>query len=39
MTKKSGKNVEKARKLVEVRPYKLGEAAELLKKTHHTKVQ
>src|SRR6202045_3175058 len=37
MTKKSGKNVEKARKLVEVRPYKLGEAAELLKKTHHTK--
>jgi len=29
--------VEKARKLVEVRPYKLGEAAELLKKTHHTK--
>src|SRR6266850_824738 len=37
MTKKSGKNVEKARKLVEVRPYKLGEAADLLKKTHHTK--
>src|SRR6202158_3875710 len=37
MAKKSGKNVEKARKLVEVRPYKLGEAAELLKKTHHTK--
>ena len=37
MTKKAGKNVEKARKLVEVRPYKLGEAAELLKKTHHTK--
>src|SRR5216117_43887 len=35
--KKSGKNVEKARKLVEARPYKLGEAAELLKKTHHTK--
>ncbi len=35
--KKSGKNVEKARKLVEVRPYKLGEAAELLKKAHHTK--
>src|SRR5258708_29861397 len=37
MAKKAGKNVEKARKLVEVRPYKLGEAAELLKKTHHTK--
>src|SRR6266480_2488846 len=37
MTKKAGKNVEKARKLVEVRPYKLGEAAELLKKAHHTK--
>src|SRR5260370_299808 len=35
--KKSGKNVEKARKLVEARSYKLGEAAELLKKTHHTK--
>src|SRR5882762_8105765 len=37
MTKKSGKNVEKARKLVEVRPYKLDEAADLLKKTDHTK--
>src|SRR5258708_1665024 len=35
--KKSGKNVEKARNLVEARPYKLGEAAELLKETHHTK--
>ncbi len=35
--KKSGKNVEKARKLVEARPYKLADAAELLKKTHHTK--
>src|SRR6266478_3111571 len=35
--KKSGKNVEKARKLVEARPYKLGEAAELLKKAHYTK--
>src|SRR5213083_3129490 len=35
--KKSGKNVEKARKLVEARPYKLGEAAEVLKKLHHTK--
>ncbi|PYU66388.1 MAG: 50S ribosomal protein L1, partial [Acidobacteria bacterium] len=29
MAKKAGKNVEKARKLIEVRPYKLGEAAEL----------
>ena len=29
--KKSGKNVEKARKLVEARPYKLGEAAEVLR--------
>src|SRR5229473_1760197 len=37
MAKKSGKNVEKARKLVEARPYKLAEAAEVLKKTHHTK--
>src|SRR6059036_182795 len=35
--KKSGKNVEKARKLVQARPYKLGEAAEVLKKVHHTK--
>ncbi len=37
MPKKSGKHVENARKKVEARPYKLGEAAELLKKTHHTK--
>jgi len=35
--KKAGKNVENARKKVEVRPYKLVEASELLKKTHHTK--
>jgi len=35
--KKSGKNVENARKKVEARPYKLSEAAELIKKTHHTK--
>src|ERR1700756_1308638 len=35
--KKAGKNVEKARKLVEARPYKLTEASELIKKTHHTK--
>ena len=35
--KKSGKKVEGARKLVEARPYKLSEAAELIKRTHHTK--
>src|SRR5499425_899772 len=35
--KKSGKHVENARKKVEARAYKLGEAAELIKKTHHTK--
>jgi large subunit ribosomal protein L1 len=35
--KKSGKHMETARKKVEARPYKLAEAAELIKKTHHTK--
>ena len=35
--KKSGKHVENARKRVVARPYKLAEAAELIKKTHHTK--
>jgi large subunit ribosomal protein L1 len=35
--KKSGKNVENARKKVEARPYKLADAAVLIKKTHHTK--
>ena len=35
--KKSGKHVENARKKIEARPYKLGEAADLLKKVHHTK--
>jgi large subunit ribosomal protein L1 len=35
--KKSGKKITNARKLVEARPYKLGEAAELLKKAHYTK--
>jgi large subunit ribosomal protein L1 len=35
--KKSGKHMEAARKKVEVRPYKLADAAELIKKTHHTK--
>src|SRR6267154_2270913 len=35
--KKSGKNVENARKKVEARPYKLAEATQLIKKTQHTK--
>ena len=35
--KKPGKHVENARKKVEARPYKLTEASELIKKTHHTK--
>ena len=35
--KKSGKHMEAARKKVEARPYKLAEAAELIKKTQHTK--
>ena len=35
--KKSGKHIENARKKVEARPYKLAEASELIKKTHHTK--
>src|SRR6202007_181097 len=35
--RKSGKNVENARKKVEARPYKLSDGAELIKKTHHTK--
>src|SRR6059058_2561378 len=37
MAKQAGKHVEKARKLVEPRPYKLSDASELIKKTHHTK--
>lgn len=37
MAKKSGKHVENARKKVEARSYKLNEATELIKKTHHTK--
>jgi large subunit ribosomal protein L1 len=37
MARKSGKHVENARKKVEARPYKLAEASELIKKTHHTK--
>jgi large subunit ribosomal protein L1 len=35
--KKSGKHMEAARKKVEARPYKLADAAELIKKTHRTK--
>ncbi len=35
--KKAGKHVENARKKVELRPYKLAEASELIKQTHHTK--
>ena len=37
MPRKIGKNTEKARKLVESRAYKLGEAAETLKKAHFVK--
>jgi large subunit ribosomal protein L1 len=37
MAKKPGKKVENARKQVEARTYKLAEASELIKKTHHTK--
>jgi large subunit ribosomal protein L1 len=37
MARKSGKKMEKARKLVEARPYSLAEAAELLKKAHFVK--
>ncbi|HKW89392.1 MAG TPA: 50S ribosomal protein L1 [Candidatus Acidoferrales bacterium] len=37
MNRKGGKNIEKARKQVEARAYKLGEAAELLKKAHFAK--
>src|SRR6202451_1164364 len=35
--KVGGKNIDKARKLVEARPYKLEEAAELLRKAHYVK--
>jgi large subunit ribosomal protein L1 len=35
--KKAGKHIENARKKVEAHPYKLADAAELIKKTHHTK--
>src|SRR6202050_3054758 len=36
--KDGGKNIDKARKMVEARPYKLEEAAELLRKAHFVKV-
>jgi len=35
--KKIGKHMENARKKVEARPYRLADATELIKKTHHTK--
>src|SRR6201984_2435901 len=37
MAKKACKQIENGRKKVEARPYKLQEASELIKKTHHTK--
>src|ERR1700691_1971492 len=37
MPRKSGKNITNARKMVEARPYKLEEAAELLRKAHFVK--
>jgi large subunit ribosomal protein L1 len=37
MSRKPGKNMEKARKQVEARPYKLAEAADVLKKAHYVK--
>jgi large subunit ribosomal protein L1 len=36
-TKEGGKNIDRARKLVEARPYKLEEAAEVLRKAHFVK--
>ena len=35
--KVGGKNIDRARKQVEARPYKLEEAAELLRKVHYVK--
>ncbi len=37
MARKVGKNTDKARKMVEARAYRLGEAAEVLKKVHFAK--
>src|SRR5246127_2624124 len=36
-SKDGGKNIDRARKMVEARPYKLEEAAELLRKAHFVK--
>src|ERR1700693_3584770 len=36
-SKEGGKNIDRARKMVEARPYKLEEAAELLRKAHFVK--
>ncbi|MGA8142961.1 MAG: 50S ribosomal protein L1 [Candidatus Acidiferrales bacterium] len=36
-SKDGGKNIDRARKLVEARPYRLEEAAELLRKAHYAK--
>jgi large subunit ribosomal protein L1 len=36
-SKDGGKNIDRARKLVEARPYRLEEAAELLRKAHFAK--
>src|SRR5580693_1901710 len=36
-SKDGGKNIDRARKLVEARPYRLEEAAELLRKAHYVK--
>jgi large subunit ribosomal protein L1 len=37
--KEGGKNIDRARKMVEARPYKLEEAAELLRKAHYVKFE
>ena len=37
MARKNGKNIEKARKQIEAHPYRLGEASEVIKKTHFVK--
>ena len=37
MAKKPGKNITKARTLIEARPYKLTEASEAIKKAHFVK--
>src|ERR1700730_19338279 len=37
MARKLGKNIVKARKLIEARPYRLAEASEVIKKAHFVK--